>query len=232
MAERGAGEGGLEQEIAALKQAVGETDDSYVLALAANVLCRRGDKDDARRLLDRLGKQQDATGAVQGAKTSITRSGGVGLTVETTALATLAWLRTGEHTKNVEAAIAKELALLGDSGEFEIFEFMRRFGHRVGLASWGGVTDEATRFLPALCSALDALDSSESFVHPDRAIRTVLSGKREEKMALAELESIYREIIALRESAPPPAPKIGYRLPSSPTNQAMFSMTPLTSMLI
>ena len=106
-----------------------------------------------------------------------------------------------EYLKNVEAAIELELDLLGSSGTFEIFEFMRRFGHRVGLACWGGVTGDATSLLPALCRALDALDSSESFVHPHRALRTVLSGKRAEKKALAELEFLYRRILELRDDA-------------------------------
>lgn len=106
-----------------------------------------------------------------------------------------------EYLKNVEQATEQQIGELGREGEFEVFDFMRRFGHRVGLASWGGVRGQATRHLDSLIRALDTLDSSESFVHPQRALQTVLSGKRREKAALAELESIYAEILSDRAIA-------------------------------
>jgi cytochrome P450 len=113
-----------------------------------------------------------------------------------------------EYLKNVEQATAAQIAELGSEGEFEIFDFMRRFGHRVGLASWGGLTGDATRHLDALIRALDALDSSESFVNPHRAVQTVLTGKKQEKAALKALESIYAEILAARTPLPD-APESG-----------------------
>jgi cytochrome P450 len=109
-----------------------------------------------------------------------------------------------EYLKNAEQATTAQLDELGNEGEFEVFDFTRRFGHRVGLASWGGLTRSSTRHLDRLIAALDALDSSESFVHPHRAIQTVLSGKRREKRALAELEAAYREILSEREESPAP----------------------------
>ena len=55
--------------------------------------------------LEKLGKKQDKDGAVRGAATSITRSGGEALEIETTALALLAWLRSPAHTARCESAM-------------------------------------------------------------------------------------------------------------------------------
>jgi len=99
------GETGLTKEIAALKASAQATKDSYVIALAANVLWKSGDLDEARRLLARLSGLQGKDGALTGAQASITRSGGNSLKIEATALAVLAWLRSGEHVKNTEAAM-------------------------------------------------------------------------------------------------------------------------------
>ena len=110
-----------------------------------------------------------------------------------------------EYLKNAERATREQLDELGDEGEFEVFDFTRRFGHRVGLASWGGLTERSTHHLDRLIASLDALDSSESFVHPHRALGTVLTGKRRERRALAQLEAIYHELLTLREQSPPGA---------------------------
>jgi hypothetical protein len=100
-----AGQQGLDKEIAALKARAQNTKDSYLLALGANVLSLSGDEPGALALMGRVAANQDASGRVTGAATSITRSGGDSLEVETTSLAVLAWLRAPEHTKNVEAAM-------------------------------------------------------------------------------------------------------------------------------
>ena len=52
------GEKGLDKEIAAVKELGATTDDSYVVALAANVAARQGDKAAAKKLMDRLLKKQ------------------------------------------------------------------------------------------------------------------------------------------------------------------------------
>ena len=96
---------GLEKEIAALKAKAQENKDSYLSALAANALYLAGDVAEAKRLMKRLADAQAEDGHVAGAKTSITRSGGTALGVETTALAALAWLRTDAHAANVEKAM-------------------------------------------------------------------------------------------------------------------------------
>ena len=88
-----AGQTGLGKEIAAIKQDAEKSKDAYVVALAANVLQLGGDQAGAKKLMDRLGKMQGKDGSVEGAVTSITRSGGHALKIEATSIALLAWLR-------------------------------------------------------------------------------------------------------------------------------------------
>ena len=91
----------LKKEIAALKaQAFNEASeggkDSYFLALTANILLHRGERDAALKILDRLKDKFFTEGHLTGAVTSITHSGGRDLEIETTAMAMLAWLRANE----------------------------------------------------------------------------------------------------------------------------------------
>lgn len=97
-----AGEKGLEKEIAAVRERAVKSEDPYFLALVANILIASGDRPAAEGILARLAGKQDKEGSLQGAKTSITRSGGESLTIETTSLAILAWLKSPKHTANVE----------------------------------------------------------------------------------------------------------------------------------
>lgn len=91
----------LRKEIDALKAEAMKQDsvggkDSYFVALVANVLLLRGDREAAHRLLDRLQEKHTQGGKVTGAMTSITRSGGRDLEIETTALSLLGWLRAND----------------------------------------------------------------------------------------------------------------------------------------
>ncbi len=83
----------LELEIAAVKAEAMQSEDSYVIALAANILYLTRDKSAANTLSQRLAKAVEEDGAVGGSHTSITRSGGDALTIETTSLTLLAWLK-------------------------------------------------------------------------------------------------------------------------------------------
>jgi len=112
-----AGEKSLGKETAAVKAAAGSTQDSYIIALAANILHATGDHAGARQLMDRLAKNQETAGNVKGAVTSITRSGGDALAIETTALSTLAWLRDPSYTSNVQKAV-KWIVESNKSGRF------------------------------------------------------------------------------------------------------------------
>jgi uncharacterized protein YfaS (alpha-2-macroglobulin family) len=99
------GEKGLEKEVAQAKQKALASNDSYVVAIGANVAALSGDMDAARKLMDKLSKSQSAEGAVEGALTSITRSSGDALKIETTALAVLGWLREPAFFPQIEKGI-------------------------------------------------------------------------------------------------------------------------------
>ena len=99
------GQKGLDPEIAAIKKNALAAKDSYVVALAANVLALAKDDAGAKQLMDKLVKSQAKDGSVAGAVTSITRSGGQALLIETTSLAILAWLRQPAYAGSVEKAM-------------------------------------------------------------------------------------------------------------------------------
>jgi uncharacterized protein YfaS (alpha-2-macroglobulin family) len=99
------GEKGLDKEIAAVKTSAVSTQDSYIVALGANTLAAAGDQTGARQLMDKLAKKQESAGNVTGAVTSITRSGGDALSIETTALAVLAWMRDPGYAAQVQKGL-------------------------------------------------------------------------------------------------------------------------------
>jgi cytochrome P450 len=91
------------------------------------------------------------------------------------------------YLRNVEMAVEAAADELGSEGEVDLFSLSRRLGHRVGLASWGGPgAAEGERF-ETLIRALDQLDGSESFVHPDAMAHVAATDKAEERAALAEV---------------------------------------------
>src|SRR5881628_2648942 len=59
------GEKGLNKEIASVKASAAATQDSYIVALGANVLHATGDLAGARQLMDKLTKSQDPAGSVK-----------------------------------------------------------------------------------------------------------------------------------------------------------------------
>jgi hypothetical protein len=99
------GEKGLEKEIASIKTLANSSQDSYIVALAANILAANSDPATARQLMDKLAKNQDTAGNVKGAVTSITRSGGDALAIETTALSVLAWMHEPTYAANVQKGL-------------------------------------------------------------------------------------------------------------------------------
>jgi hypothetical protein len=112
-----AGQDRIQAELDALQESASKSDDPYLVALAAGALMHSGRTDDAAPLLGKLVTSQDQDGPVTGAKTSITRSGGQSLLVETTALAILAWLPDPEYAGNVEQAM-KWLLATCEGGRF------------------------------------------------------------------------------------------------------------------
>src|SRR5262249_6215554 len=99
------GEKGLEREIASVKASAASTQDSYILAVGANILHASGDQTGARQLMEKLARKQGTAGNVTGAVTSITRSGGDALAIETTALSVLAWMREPAYAAQVQKGL-------------------------------------------------------------------------------------------------------------------------------
>jgi hypothetical protein len=88
---------GLEQQIQHLKDLVGKTDDPYLLALVAGTLYNINEKEQAHQIATRIAKHQREDGSVIGAETSITRSRGDALLIETTSIAILCWLNEDDQ---------------------------------------------------------------------------------------------------------------------------------------
>lgn len=108
----------LSAEIKRVKEAGLASKNSYVVAVAASVMQLAGEKDTMKTLLQKLAEQQDEKGFVKGGTQSIVGSTGVSLAIETTAFATVGWLRAGpEFTPNVEKAI-KGLAEASKDGSY------------------------------------------------------------------------------------------------------------------
>jgi uncharacterized protein YfaS (alpha-2-macroglobulin family) len=98
-------DGDLTREVGWVRDAAERTQDTYVMALGANVLALGGDREGADHLLDKLAGKQTENGALSGAVTSVVGSGGEALAIETTALAVLAWLKNPRYAENVERSI-------------------------------------------------------------------------------------------------------------------------------
>lgn len=95
---------GLEKEIAAIREHAQSSSDAYYLSLAANVLLETKDES-AAGVVEKLAGLQEKDGSFAKAQTSITRSGGESLTIETTSLAVLALLRSPAKTDSCERAM-------------------------------------------------------------------------------------------------------------------------------
>jgi hypothetical protein len=102
--ESGGGKG-FEPEIQSLKTAALNSRNSYVHALAANVMSLAGEKGAAKKLMDCLAGSQTKDGWIDGATASIVGSGGEALRIETASLALLAWLREPAYAGAVEKSI-------------------------------------------------------------------------------------------------------------------------------
>ncbi|HET7500048.1 MAG TPA: alpha-2-macroglobulin family protein, partial [Kofleriaceae bacterium] len=100
---------GLDRELAVQKALGGQTRDPYLLALAANTsLLAWPDAGETTAMVQRLAAMQAKNGSFPGAKESITMSGGESLTIEATALATLALIKASprnEYEAQLRAAV-------------------------------------------------------------------------------------------------------------------------------
>lgn len=95
----------LSTEVAWVRNTAETTNNTYVMALAANVFSLAGDRDGEEHMLDKLAGLQASDGSLEGANVSVVGSGGEALKIETTALAVTAWLRNSAYAPNVDNAI-------------------------------------------------------------------------------------------------------------------------------
>jgi cytochrome P450 len=91
------------------------------------------------------------------------------------------------YLTNLDRALEYTAAELGPAGSADVFDLMRRLGHRMGLASWAGPGSAEGAAFERLVRALDTLDGSDAFVHPDRMAAVAATDKRAERAALDEV---------------------------------------------
>jgi hypothetical protein len=120
LTESGVGED-LTRELAALFDKAKDSNDPYFVALAGISQVNQHKAEEGIELLTKLVKHQNDDGHVDGAKTSITGSGGRDLVVETTALATLGWLKANRpdlYAINIDKAAQWLGKQRGSAGAF------------------------------------------------------------------------------------------------------------------
>jgi cytochrome P450 len=107
---------------------------------------------------------------------------------------------TETYLAQLHAAIEVSFAELGESGRVDVFEWCRRLGHRMGLASWGGEPPALGARFDRLVDRFDALDGSAAFVDP-AAMRAVAdSDYAAERAALHDLRSMFADSIRSRDA--------------------------------
>jgi cytochrome P450 len=104
------------------------------------------------------------------------------------------------YLTELDAAIDVAFAELGAEGVVDVFAFTRRLGHRMGLASWAGERPSRAARFDELVVALDELDGSAAFVHPEAMAAVAASGKRAELAAMAQVETLVHETIRARDA--------------------------------
>jgi cytochrome P450 len=105
----------------------------------------------------------------------------------------------------LDAAIDVAFVELGDDGTVDVFAFTRRLGHRMGLAAWGGETPSQGARFDDLVGALDQLDGSAAFVHPEAMAAVAAAGKCDELAAMTRVESLLVETVRSRDALSPAA---------------------------
>ncbi len=89
----------LSKEFQALQARAKDSTDPYFLSLVSLGLLNNGKTKEVVELLKKVSGMQAENGQVEGAQTSITRSGGRDLQIETTSLALMAWLRVDDQLR-------------------------------------------------------------------------------------------------------------------------------------
>lgn len=96
------------KELNQLNTVARDSDDPYLIGLAAASMMNVNRTDEAEFLLDKLVKLQKETGQLVG-KTTVTQSGGISKDVETTAIAVLAWTKNPAKYAEAYRSAAKWL---------------------------------------------------------------------------------------------------------------------------
>jgi cytochrome P450 len=73
----------------------------------------------------------------------------------------------------------------------------------MGLACWAGEVPAVGPRFDALVEAFDVLDGSAAFVHPEAMAQVAAGGKRAERAAMAAVEQLLSESIAVRDAVAP-----------------------------
>jgi cytochrome P450 len=107
------------------------------------------------------------------------------------------------YLAELDAAIDVAFEELGREGVLDVFAFTRRLGHRMGLASWAGERPSRDPRFDELVAALDELDGSAAFVHPEAMAAVGASGKRAELAAMASVEALLTTTIRSRDALLP-----------------------------
>src|ERR1700741_2473385 len=94
------------------------------------------------------------------------------------------------YLANLDRALQHTSAELGPAGSVDVFDLMRRLGHRMGLASWAGPGSADGEAFERLVRAFDTLDGSDAFGHPDRMAAVAATNKRAERAALDAVADI------------------------------------------
>lgn len=112
------GQEGIEAEIKHAVAQAAKSDDPYLIALAAASALNGKQEAEGRKLLDKLKQLQAEDGRLEGKNGSITRSGGLSLAIETTALAAIGWMKAPEYAGEVRRAIQWIIDHREGSGSF------------------------------------------------------------------------------------------------------------------
>ncbi|KFE71472.1 MG2 domain-containing protein [Hyalangium minutum] len=184
----------LSKELSSLRRAAADSKNSYVVALAANALSLSGEGGEAKKLMERLAAKQSKEGVVEGGTQSIVGSMGETLQIETTALATLAWLRDPAFAANVERSM-KFLASSCDGGRYgstqstvlalraivayDKARAAKRSGGAVRVYVNGQPVGSAVKFEPSAQEAIKLPDIAELIIPGERKIELRMEGGAE-----------------------------------------------------
>ncbi len=105
------------------------------------------------------------------------------------------------YLRTLDEAVSLELAALGRSGSFDVFDESRRLGHRLGFGSWAGVEAASPQYFDRLVPLFDRIDSSQAFVKPAQGFVTWATHRARERRAMHGIEAVVAEIWRARQRA-------------------------------